>query len=46
MKYNIVLCHIKLGNITQAIAIYNEIKVELDQTYYGDFVSFRKFLLG
>jgi spore coat protein CotF len=44
MRYNIVLCKMSLGEREEAIAVYKQINIDLDQPFYGDFISFKKFL--
>ena len=44
MKYNMVLCHLNLGEEGKAISLVNQMNIDLDQPYYADYVNFKKFI--
>jgi hypothetical protein len=46
MLYNMVLCRLSLGEHQVAILLVQSMKVELEQSFYADFVNFRKWVTG
>lgn len=46
MRYNIILCHLNLDENEEAVNLLNQIKVDIDQPFYGEFVTFKKWVKG
>ena len=44
MRYNIILCKINQGEKEDAKDIVKQIKIDIDQPFYGDFISFKKWV--
>ena len=46
MRYNIILCNLNIGKEEDAQTLVNQIKVDLDQPFYGDYINFKKWIGG
>ena len=44
MKYNLILCHLNLNEKEEALNFLQQIKIDLDQPFYSDFVNFKKWI--
>ncbi len=46
VRYNLVLCYLNMHDEAAARDVVKQIDIDLDQPYYGDFVQFKKFVMG